>query len=203
MHVRMNTANVASNAPRNFPQHERPSPHHHLEYVPSQRRRPRGAGIASAVDSEPANRSFPNIQGGMVTTKRLARHRGSYAKGRAPQPARRGLDSRGDNESWRDAGAARLAHVCVTLARRRQAPRSEARKRPRDPRRMLLARGRDFRPTIARPDHLGSCPLGDTDFHELSSRGDVRASRAPLRQKPFRHDRPQQWKEAVRPLAQA
>jgi hypothetical protein len=135
--------------------------------------------------------------------RETARYRDSYAKGRARQPDRRGCDSRGDNESWRDADALRLALVRVTPALQRQAPRSQARKPPREPRRRLWVHDRDSRPTTERPDQSGLCAFRDADVHRLSSHDDGRASRAPLRQKPFPRDWPQQWKGAVPPPVQA
>lgn len=44
--------------------------------------------------------------------------------------------------------------------------------------------------------------LRNPNFHGLLSRDDGQASQAPLRWKPFPHDRPRRWKGAVQPLPQ-
>ena len=79
----------------------------------------------------------------------------SYAKSQVFQRRRHESDSRGDNESWRDASALRLLHVRSTLARQHRAPRSEVKKPSRGRRRRLGVQDHDSDPTTVQLDLSG------------------------------------------------
>ena len=99
--------------------------------------------------------------------RETARHRDSYARAQAPQRNRRGDDSRGDNESSRDANALHF-HTGVQNRRANTGLRAQKRESLRE----ILVEGfryniTIFVPPLSGPINLCPCAFRDADVHGL------------------------------------